>query len=228
MLGMVRDGAAVFAGAQFYYAYAWTPRQHLDAVRCAMGRLPPNQDDTPLSTVLHLSAQPTVYQAAIATALCSLARAICAVARALRNQTDLLRRSEVSDQSLLERAKVELPALAALIGRRLDNDPDLASTIVLWNLLLCHKESNASYLLTPLHERLMALRSAQGFDLDFYPYTEESLIYAYLWQSHEHIPTLDSLERSTPDTASAKFVYPMLRARHAGTTSASRGFRPAN
>lgn len=200
-----------FRWAQFYYAYAWTPRQHLDAVRCAMGRLPPNQDDTPLSTVLRLSAQPTVYQAAIVTA-CARWPEQYVLSQELRNQTDLLRRSEVSDQSLLERAKEsELPALAALIGRRLDNDPDLASTIVLWNLLLCHKDSNDaySYLLTPLHERLMALRSAQGFDLDSYPYTEESLIYAYLWQSREHFPTLDSLERSTPDTVSAKFVYPI-------------------
>lgn len=200
-----------FRWAQFYYAYAWTPRQHLDAVRCAMGRLPPNQDDTPLSTVLRLSAQPTVYQAAITTA-CARWPEQYVLSQELRNQTDLLRRSEVSDQSLLERAKErELPALAALIGRRLDNEPDLASTIVLWNLLLCHKESNNafSYLLTPLHERLMALRSTQGFDLDSYPYTEESLIYAYLWQSREHLPTLDSLERSTPDTSSTKFVYPV-------------------
>lgn len=200
-----------FRWAQFYYAYAWTPRQHLDAVRGSMGMLPPNQDDTPLSTVLRLSAQPTVYQAAITTA-CARWPEQYVLSQELRNQTDLLRRSEVSDQSLLERAKEsELPALAALIGRRLDNEPDLASTIVLWNLLLCHKESNNafSYLLTPLHERLMALRSTQGFDLDSYPYTEESLIYAYLWQSREHLSTLDALERHIPDTASAKFVYPV-------------------
>ncbi|WP_239413568.1 hypothetical protein [Aeromonas salmonicida] len=57
-----------FRWAQFYYAYAWTPTQHLAALRNAMGVLPPSQDDTPLTTVLRLSAQPTIYQAAITTA----------------------------------------------------------------------------------------------------------------------------------------------------------------
>jgi hypothetical protein len=203
--------AGCFRWAQFYYAYAWTPKHHLNAMRHAMGVLPPSQDDTPLATVLRLSAQPTVYQAAITTA-CARWPEQYILSLEIGNQTALLRNSAVSDQSLLERAKEsELTALAALIGRRLDNEPDLASTIVLWNLLLCHKESNNAYycLLTPLRERLEALRSAQGFDFDSYPYTEESLIYAYLWQNREHLSTQDVLEHHIPSAASAKFVYPV-------------------
>lgn len=199
-----------FRWAQFYYAYAWTPTQHLAALRHAMGVLPPGQDDTPLATVLRLSAQPTVYQAAITTA-CARWPEQYVLSVTLSNQTDLLRNSEVSDQSLLDRARAhELPALAALIGRRLDNEPDLASSIVLWNLLLCHPESNAAYayLLSPLRRRMEAIRKEWNLDLANYPYHKESLIYGYLIQDTDTITAPTILEQHLPCENAATFVYP--------------------
>ncbi|MFM5680690.1 J domain-containing protein [Aeromonas veronii] len=199
-----------FRWAQFYYAYAWTPTQHLAALRHAMGVLPPSQDDTPLATVLRLSAQPTVYQAAITTA-CARWPEQYVLSVTLSNQTDLLRNSEVSDQSLLDRARAhELPALAALIGRRLDNEPDLASSIVLWNLLLCHPESNAAYayLLSPLRRRMEAIRKEWNLDLANYPYHKESLIYGYLIQDTDTITAPTILEQHLPCENAATFVHP--------------------
>lgn len=199
-----------FRWAQFYYAYAWTPTQHLAALRHAMGVLPPSQDDTPLTTVLRLSAQPTVYQAAITTA-CARWPEQYVLSVTLSNQTALLRNSEVSDQSLLDRARAhELPALAALIGRRLDNEPDLASNIVLWNLLLCHPESNAAYgyLLSPLRRRMEAIRKEWKLDLANYPYNKESLIYGYLIQDTDTITAPAILEQHLPCENAATFVHP--------------------
>ncbi|HHQ4937758.1 TPA: J domain-containing protein [Aeromonas veronii] len=199
-----------FRWAQFYYAYAWTPTQHLAALRHAMGVLPPSQDDTPLATVLRLSAQPTVYQAAITTA-CARWPEQYVLSVTMSNQTDLLRNSEVSDQSLLDRARAhELPALAALIGRRLDNEPDLASSIVLWNLLLCHPESNAAYayLLSPLRRRMEAIRKEWNLDLANYPYHKESLIYGYLIQDTDTITAPTILEQHLPCENAATFVHP--------------------
>lgn len=199
-----------FRWAQFYYAYAWTPTPHLAALRHAMGVLPPSQDDTPLATVLRLSAQPTVYQAAITTA-CARWPEQYVLSVILSNQTDLLRNSEVSDQSLLDRARAhELPALAALIGRRLDNEPDLASNIVLWNLLLCHPESNAAYayLLSPLRRRMEAIRKEWNLDLANYPYNKESLIYGYLIQDTDTITAPTILEQHLPCENAATFVHP--------------------
>ncbi|WP_279498613.1 hypothetical protein [Aeromonas veronii] len=129
----------------------------------------------------------------------------------LSNQTDLLRNSEVSDQSLLDRARAhELPALAALIGRRLDNEPDLASSIVLWNLLLCHPESNAAYayLLSPLRRRMEAIRKEWNLDLANYPYHKESLIYGYLIQDTDTITAPTILEQHLPCENAATFVHP--------------------
>ena len=199
-----------FRWALFYYARPWTPNQHLDALRQSMGSLPANQDDTPLATLLHLCAQPTVYQAIIMDA-CARWPQQYVLSLALRHQTESLKHSDVGDEALLERARLnELPALAALIDRRLDNEPDLACTIVLWNLLLCHKASNEAYeyLLTPLRQRLETLRQAQGLALEVYPYAEESLIYAYLQQDPDNITTLEELEKHHPNEAAAKFVYP--------------------
>lgn len=199
-----------FRWAQFYYAYAWTPTQHLAALRNAMGVLPPSQDDTPLTTVLRLSAQPTIYQAAITTA-CARWPEQYVLSVTLSNQTALLRNSEVSDQSLLDRARAhELPALAALIGRRLDNEPDLASNIVLWNLLLGHPESNAaySYLLSPLRRRMEAIRKEWNLDLTNYPYNKESLIYGYLIQDTDTITAPTILEQHLPCENAATFVHP--------------------
>ncbi|NJI11055.1 J domain-containing protein [Aeromonas veronii] len=203
-----------FRWAQFYYARPWTPKQHLDAIRQSVGSLPTSQEDTPLSTLLRLCAQPTLYQAAIMDA-CARWPQQYVLSLELRNQAELLKHSDVSDEVLLERARLnELPALAALIDRRLDNEPDLACTIVLWNLLLSHKASNKSYgyILTPLRERLEKLRQAQGLALEVYPYAEQSLIYAYLQQDPDNITTLEELEKYRPNEAAARFVYPVCYA----------------
>lgn len=199
-----------FRWALFYYSFSWIPRFHLKALCQTMGTLPSNQDDTPLASMLSFGAQPLEYQAQIID-VCARWPQQNVLSIELRNQTQLLQNSEESDQSLFERARQnELPALAALISRRVNNESDLASTIVLWDLLYCHRYYNRAYryIAAPLRSRIKALAQQQGWDLETNSYTEASMMFAYLCRAREALPTLEELEKEKPNEEAAQFIYP--------------------